>query len=88
MDPGIHLADAARQRDGYPNPHPLSAMDPATHRGGQARRARWIRQPIAGTPHRRAKSAPAPWPGQARLQIGTAADCPVSNPRNDVTYDD
>ena len=49
MDPGIHLAGAARQRDRYPNPHPFSAMDPGIHRGGQARRARWIRQSIAGT---------------------------------------
>ena len=35
MDPGIHLAGAARQRDGYPNPHPLSAMHPGIHRGVQ-----------------------------------------------------
>ena len=54
MDPGIHLAGAARQRDGYPNPHLFSAMDPGTHRGVRPmdpgmhrgvrpRWARWIR---------------------------------------------
>jgi len=64
MDPGIQLAGPARQRDGYPNSHPFSAMDPGIHRGGQGRRVRWIRVSIAGTPHHRAK--PARPPGPAR----------------------
>ena len=57
MDPGTHLAGAARQHDGYPNSHPFSAMDPGIHRAVRPRRARWIRESIAGAPLHRANPA-------------------------------
>src|SRR6185437_12667434 len=32
MDSRIHRASPAGRRDGYPNPHPISLLDPRTHR--------------------------------------------------------